>query len=67
MTLKDFYLANDSIIDYSEITVHLIPGTYVKGRVAPLDEIDFNYFLGYTVTNFRMDENHHWHLQVSRN
>jgi hypothetical protein len=68
MTLKDFYIANDMISDFSEITVHLEnDGSYSSMTVNPLEAAAFNYYLGYIVTNFRMDGSGHWHLQITRN
>ena len=66
MSLKDFYIANDMIEDFSEITVHKSDESYDEGAISPLNICDFNYYIGWTVIHFRRDDNNHWHLLIKR-
>jgi hypothetical protein len=57
---------NDNVFGYDEITIHTTYHSYVRETVDPLNEERYLLFATYTVNNFAVDNNGHWHLLISQ-
>lgn len=64
MTLKEFWLMNDNINRYDEITLHDEDASYNKEVSDPICARQFFDHANWIVERFFVDDNGHWHLRI---